>query len=56
MFDNGLTVRAGVENLFDKQYVEHLGGVNRAAGSDIAVGERLSANGRNVYVGFEVRF
>lgn len=56
MFDNGLTVRAGVENLFDKQYVEHLGGVNRAAGSDIAVGERLLANGRNVYVGFEVRF
>lgn len=56
MFDNGLTVRAGVENLFDKQYVEHLGGVNRAAGSDIAVGERLPANGRNVYVGFEFRF
>ncbi|AUD79179.1 TonB-dependent receptor [Kangiella profundi] len=56
MFDNGLTVRAGVENLFDKQYVEHLGGVNRAAGSGIAVGERLPANGRNVYVGFEFRF
>lgn len=56
MFDNGLTVRAGVENLFDKQYVEHLGGVNRAAGSEIAVGERLPANGRNVYVGFEFRF
>lgn len=56
MFDGGLTVRAGIENLFDKQYVEHLGGVNRAAGSDIAVGERLPANGRNVYVGFEVRF
>lgn len=56
MFDNGLTVRAGIENLFDKQYVEHLGGENRAAGSDIAVGERLPANGRNVYVGFEFRF
>ncbi|WP_417446159.1 TonB-dependent receptor domain-containing protein [Kangiella sp.] len=56
MFDGGLTVRAGVENLFDKQYVEHLGGVNRAAGSDIAVGERLPGNGRNVYVGFEFTF
>ncbi|WP_018624526.1 TonB-dependent receptor domain-containing protein [Kangiella aquimarina] len=56
IFDNGLTVRAGIENLFDKQYVEHLGGVNRAAGSEIAVGERLPANARNVYVGFEVRF
>lgn len=56
MFDGGLTVRAGIENLFNKQYVEHLGGVNRAAGSEIAVGERLPANGRNVYVGFEFRF
>ena len=32
-----LRVDFGVENLFDKRYVEHTGGVNRVAGSAVAV-------------------
>jgi iron complex outermembrane receptor protein len=41
----------GVDNLLDKSYSEPLGGVNRAMGSDIAVGERLPSAGAGVYLG-----
>jgi iron complex outermembrane receptor protein len=41
---------AGVENLFDKRYREHLSSYNRVRDSDIPVGERLVGMGRNVYV------
>lgn len=43
-------VLAGVENLFDRLYREHLNGYNRAVNPDIAIGERLPGAGRNVYV------
>lgn len=55
-FDGGVRLKAGIENMFDKTYSEHLGGVNRAMGSDIAVNERLPALGRNLYMGLEYRF
>ena len=46
--DNWL-LKAGVSNLLDKEYADHLGGVNRAMGSDIAVGERLPGYGRQIW-------
>jgi len=41
----------GIENLGDKNYNDHLGGVNRVMmNPDIAVGERLPGLGRNTYL------
>lgn len=53
---SGLVVRAGINNLLDKQYNDHLGGVNRANGSDIAVGDKITAMGRNVYLAMDYQF
>ncbi|TNF33340.1 MAG: TonB-dependent receptor, partial [Gammaproteobacteria bacterium] len=47
------TLSAQVENLFDRKYRDHLGGYNRAVNPDIALGERLPGNGRNLFVGME---
>lgn len=44
-----LQFSAGVDNLFDRKYEEHLGGYNRAANEDIAIGERLPAYGINAF-------
>lgn len=46
----GLQLNAGVENLFDKDYIDHLSGFNRVQGSDVPVGQRISGPGRNVYM------
>lgn len=53
---SGLVLRLGANNLLDKQYSDHLGGVNRANGSDIAVGARINAMGRNVYLAMDYQF
>ena len=45
----GLKLQAGMENLLDKDYIDHLSGFNRVIGSDIPVGERLHGTGRNIY-------
>jgi iron complex outermembrane receptor protein len=52
---DGWTVRAGVENVTNNRYAEHLSGVNRVTDSDVAVGERLPAPGAFAYVGVEFR-
>ena len=44
-----LQLAAGVDNVFDREYEEHLGGYNRAANPDIGMRERLPAYGRNVF-------
>jgi len=44
-----LQLAAGVDNLLDKKYRDHLGGYNRAANSDIARGERLPGYGANAF-------
>ena len=36
-----LRMEARVDNVFDATYQDHLAGVNRAGGSDIAIGSRL---------------
>jgi iron complex outermembrane receptor protein len=46
---NDVELAVGVENLFDKQYDDHLGGYNRVMGSDIAVGDRLPGTGMNLF-------
>lgn len=48
-FTNGLRIETGVENLLDKRYADHLGGINRVAGSDVGIGERIPNAGRFGY-------
>jgi iron complex outermembrane receptor protein len=44
-----LTVSAGLENLFNEDYIDHLTGFNRVIGSEIPIGSRLFGHGRNVF-------
>jgi iron complex outermembrane receptor protein len=46
---NSLRLEAGVENLLDKRYADHLGGVNRVSGGDVPVGGRIPGAGRFAY-------
>lgn len=48
-FDVGARVELGVENVFDKGYADHLEGINRVGGSDVAVGQRVPGAGRFFY-------
>lgn len=46
----GLRLGFGIDNLTDKKFQNHLGGYNRVMGNpNIAVGERLYGQGRNVF-------
>jgi iron complex outermembrane receptor protein len=45
-----LQLAGGVENVFDEDYEDHLGGYNRAANPDIPRGSRLPGYGTNVLV------
>lgn len=47
---DGLRIDAGVENLFNRKYVDHLAGYNRNAASDVALGSRLPGAGLSAYV------
>jgi iron complex outermembrane receptor protein len=52
-----IVVTAGVSNLFNRNYQDHLGGINRAAGNaDIAVGDRLPGVGRSGYININYNF
>lgn len=52
-----VTLTAGVSNLFNRGYENHLGGINRADGNaDIAVGQRLPGIGRNGYINLVAHF
>jgi iron complex outermembrane receptor protein len=44
-----LQLAAGVDNVFDKKFRDHLGGYNRAANPDIDKGERLPGYGINAF-------
>ncbi|MDA0978638.1 MAG: TonB-dependent receptor, partial [Proteobacteria bacterium] len=46
----GLRLSAGIENLLDREYEQHLSGYNRVADSDVPLGSRLPGVGRNVFV------
>jgi len=43
--NNDLTVRAGIDNLFNKDYQNHLGGYNRVKGTEIPTMSRLPSEG-----------
>ncbi|GLX78841.1 ligand-gated channel [Thalassotalea insulae] len=43
--NSALTLRVGVDNIFDKNYQRHLGGYNRVKETDITVMSRLPAEG-----------
>lgn len=51
-----LTLQAALRNALDREYRDHLTGLNRAGGSDIPVGERLAGEGRSVAAGFTWHF
>lgn len=55
-FSQHLLALVGVGNVFDEHYADHLGGINRVTGSDVAVGERIPGAGRFVYVSANVSF
>lgn len=46
---NGLEIRAGVENILDKDFTNHLAGFNRVTPSDVPLGARLPGSGVNVF-------
>jgi len=50
----GVRIDAGIENLLDRSYTEHLAGYNRNAGSSIPVGARLPGAGRSAFVRLRV--
>jgi len=47
---HGLRFDFGIENLFDRYYLEHLTGYNRITGSDVPLGTRLPGAGRSAFV------
>jgi iron complex outermembrane receptor protein len=51
-----LTAQAVAENLFDHRYADHLGGINRVTGSDVAVGARLPSPGRTFLLALRYDF
>jgi iron complex outermembrane receptor protein len=52
-----LRLSAGVDNLTDRSYADHLAGRNRVRGNpDIAVGERLPGYGRNFFARLDLAF
>ena len=46
---SSLQLAAGIDNLFDREYQNHLNGYNRAANPDISKGERLPGYGANAF-------
>jgi iron complex outermembrane receptor protein len=52
-----IVITAGVNNLFDRYYKNHLGGYNRIANNpDIAQGDRLPSLGRSAYAGVSINW
>ncbi len=49
-----LIITAGIDNVFDKHYQNHLSGTNRVASVDLAQGERLPGLERNITAGFRL--
>jgi iron complex outermembrane receptor protein len=55
-FNESVLLTAGIENVTDKDYADHLHGINRVAGSNVAVGARLPGAGRFFYVALNLTF
>lgn len=50
----GARLSAGIENLLDNRYADHLGGYNQVSGSDVGLGARLPGPGRGAFVRLSV--
>ncbi len=48
--NSSLTLTAGIDNILDKNYAPHLGGVNRVRNVDVAKGSRIPAPGINAFI------
>lgn len=48
--EKNVPVSGTVGYVFDRKYAPHVTGVNRAGGSDVAIGERVPGDGRNFYL------
>jgi iron complex outermembrane receptor protein len=55
-FRERYSVDVSLENLLNKNYADHLGGINRVSGSDVPVGAHLPGAGRFVAVSASCRF
>lgn len=53
---NGITLSAGIENLFDVKYQDHLSGINRNGFGDAPLGERLPGEGRGGFLRLNVSY
>lgn len=51
-----LNFTLGVENVFNKEYEDHLSGINRVANSDVSVGKRVPGSGRGVFGNLSYQF
>jgi iron complex outermembrane receptor protein len=51
-----LRIETRIDNLFDATYQEHLAGINRAGGSDIAIGSKLYGTERTLGAGIIYSF
>ncbi|MEA1941924.1 MAG: TonB-dependent receptor [Pseudomonadota bacterium] len=51
----GIDISAGIENLLDQPWRDHLAGYNRNAGGDIGLGERLPGNGISAGIRISLR-
>lgn len=54
--NDGLTVSTGAENLFDKDYTDHLTGFNRVLSSNVPLGNRMFGKGRNLFGRLQYRW
>ncbi|MFC4348548.1 TonB-dependent receptor [Kordiimonas lipolytica] len=53
---DSVSLTAGVENLFDRFYQDHLAGYNRISDSDVPLGSRLPGVGTNAFLRLDYRF
>ena len=53
---SNFSIQAGIENLLDKEYTDHLNGFNRVAGNGVDIGDRLPGPGINAFVTLGVTF
>lgn len=51
-----LLVSAGVNNVFDREYADHLTGINRVANVDIEQGDRILGLGRSAYINMSMNW
>ncbi|MCG9719979.1 TonB-dependent receptor [Shewanella sp. Isolate7] len=49
-------IKAGINNLFDIDYEDHLGGYNRVFNADLTPGQRMPGTGLNAWLTGEYRF